>query len=137
MMPAVLQPEQDPFQQQQQQQPVSSSSSFFASAPAGPAEVRPPSDYPYGGDVGLFPSGGGAAAEAMASPGALASSRLEAEAEVAHHWFYRLPGKEGASSDGREQWKPFSMIDSVAIEDVFLMDPQGIAVLTELTRRDL
>ncbi len=40
--------------------------------------------------------------------------------EVAHHWFYRVE-----LAGGKEQWKPFTMIDSVAIEDVFLMDPHG------------
>jgi len=40
--------------------------------------------------------------------------------EVAHHWFYRA-----SSSGGKEQWKPFSMIDSVAIEEIFLVAPNG------------
>ncbi len=40
-------------------------------------------------------------------------------------------GGIGASSSPKEQWKPFTMIDSVAIEDVFLMDPNCESVNTE------
>ena len=36
--------------------------------------------------------------------------------EVAHHWFYQV------CISGQEQWKPFTMIDSVAMEDVFKVD---------------
>ena len=105
-----------------------------------------PSDYPFGGgDPAAFPSPGG-------SSGVGGGPAVE---EVAHHWFYqvRQSGGESAPSAGtaaaaqgippppagaggdpsgtgaatvKEVWRPFSMIDSVAIEDVFLMDPNGI-----------
>ena len=44
--------------------------------------------------------------------------------EVAHHWFYRV------RTSGKSQWKPFSMIDSVAIEEIFVMNPKGGAFLS-------
>lgn len=34
--------------------------------------------------------------------------------ELVHHWFYKI-----RVSGGQEQWKPFTMIDSVAIESIY------------------
>ena len=54
---------------------------------------------------------------ASSGSGSGASSNVT---DVAHHWFYRI-----RLASGKSQWKPFTMIDSVAIEEVFVMNPQG------------
>lgn len=42
---------------------------------------------------------------------------------VAFHWFFHAQGE----TEGSGQWQPFTMIDSVALEDAYLADPASTA----------
>lgn len=48
-------------------------------------------------------------------------------APLEHHWFFRVKSDKAA---GEERWKPFSMADSMAIEDVFGASPDSKEVIS-------
>ena len=55
--------------------------------------------------------------------------------DVAYHWFYRALKSDSSSSD---QWKPFTMVDSCAIEDAFGANPSaGDLIPTDGGRYDV
>ena len=79
-----------------------------ASNPMGPATL-PPATLPT-----AVPPG-----PPLAGMNVPLSNPIENSDDLAHHWFFRV------MVGGQEQWKPFTMIDSVAIEDVYETNPQA------------
>lgn len=60
------------------------------------------------------------ASAAEATPG-MKEKQSPSFQDVAYHWFYRALKSDESSPD---QWKPFTMIDSGAIEDKFTTNPE-------------
>eukprot|EP00094_Tigriopus_californicus_P012726 TCALIF_12302-PA protein Name:"Similar to SEC23IP SEC23-interacting protein (Homo sapiens)" AED:0.13 eAED:0.13 QI:0/0.5/0.33/0.66/1/1/3/249/1076 len=75
----------------------------------------------------LFPPAGGpplASAQHYPTSPAGSTAYRPSVPPVAFHWFYHAPS-EGDTGDTGGQWQPFTMIDSVALEDAYMADPSG------------